>query len=225
MIRILIADDDPNIVRLVALYIKNEGYEVVQASDGEKAMQALEQEQVDLAIIDIMMPKVDGYELCREIRQYYEIPVLMLTAKGETHDKIKGFELGTDDYVVKPFEPMELMMRVKALLRRYKVQSSNEVALGNITMFSLNKEALVNGQKMNLALKEFELLFTFASYPEQIFTRNQLIEKIWGLDYEGDDRTVDVHVKRVREKLKRAHATVEVKTIRGLGYRLEVGNL
>ncbi|WP_270179904.1 response regulator transcription factor [Alkalihalobacillus sp. CinArs1] len=221
MIRVLITDDDPNILQLVSLYMNHEGYHVVQAADGEEALSILASQSIDLAIIDIMMPGLDGYSLCEEIRRYYEIPVLMLTAKGETHDKVKGFQVGTDDYVVKPFEPTELVMRVKALLRRYQVQASKSLQVGNIRMETEKKEVKVNEELVQLPLKEFELLYMLASYPERIFTRQQLIEKIWGFDYEGDDRTVDVHVKRIRDKLKQRDATVSIKTIRGLGYRIE----
>lgn len=221
MIRVLITDDDPNILQLVSLYMNHEGYHVVQAADGEEALSILVSQSIDLAIIDIMMPGLDGYSLCEEIRRYYEIPVLMLTAKGETHDKVKGFQVGTDDYVVKPFEPTELVMRVKALLRRYQVQASKSLQVGNIRMETEKKEVKVNEELVQFPLKEFELLYMLASYPERIFTRQQLIEKIWGFDYEGDDRTVDVHVKRIRDKLKQRDATVSIKTIRGLGYRIE----
>lgn len=216
------ADDDPNILRLVALYIQKEGYEAVQVQDGREALRVLDQQKIDLAIIDIMMPEMDGYELCKEIHRYYHIPVLMLTAKGETQDKVKGFQLGTDDYVVKPFEPVELIMRVKALLRRYQIQASNKLTIGSITLFAANNELEAAGERTLLPLKEFELLYTLASYPNQIFTRNQLIEKIWGLTYEGDERTIDVHIKRIREKLKKVEASIIVRTIRGVGYRLEL---
>ncbi len=222
MVRILITDDDPNILELISLYIRNEGYQVVKAKDGQEAIEHLEKEQIDLAIIDLMMPRVDGYELCQEIRQYYKIPVLMVTAKGETKDKVKGFQLGTDDYVVKPFDPLEIVMRVKALLRRYQVEASHELNVGNVTMNTSKKEIQVEGGKLTMPLKEFDLLYTMASYPEQIFTRNQLIERIWGMDYEGDDRTIDVHIKRIRDKLSRSNATVSIKTVRGLGYKIEV---
>lgn len=221
MIRILTADDDPHILKLITVYLKNEGFRVIEARDGDEALKILEKGRIDLAIIDVMMPKVDGYELCREIRRYYEIPVLMLTAKGEPEDKIKGFQTGTDDYVVKPFEPMELVMRVKALLRRYKIQSSHKLEAGDLVMDSLKKEVLVNGRSLTLPLKEFEILFRMASYPNQIFTRGQMIEQFWGADYEGDERTVDVHVKRVRDRLKETGSAVKITTVRGLGYRLE----
>lgn len=221
MIHILVVDDDPHIQQLITMYIKNEGYEALTADDGEQALDVLASTAVDLAVIDVMMPNMDGYELCREIRRFYEIPVLMVTAKGEVQDKVKGFELGTDDYIVKPFEPVELMMRIKALLRRYHIRASHTIEAGNVTLNETNKTITINGESEMWPLKEFELLYTLTSYPEQIFTRNQLIERIWGFQYEGDDRTVDVHIKRIRDKLKKKGAGISVKTIRGVGYRME----
>lgn len=221
MIHILVVDDDPHIQQLITMYIKNEGYEALTADDGEQALDVLASTAVDLAVIDVMMPNMDGYELCREIRRFYEIPVLMVTAKGEVQDKVKGFELGTDDYIVKPFEPVELMMRIKALLRRYHIRASLTIEAGNVTLNETNKTITINGESEMWPLKEFELLYTLTSYPEQIFTRNQLIERIWGFQYEGDDRTVDVHIKRIRDKLKKKGAGISVKTIRGVGYRME----
>ncbi|WP_027955981.1 response regulator transcription factor [Halobacillus kuroshimensis] len=221
MIHILVVDDDPHIQQLITMYIKNEGYEALTADDGEQALDVLGSTAVDLAVIDVMMPNMDGYELCTEIRRFYEIPVLMVTAKGEVQDKVKGFELGTDDYIVKPFEPVELMMRIKALLRRYHIRASQTIEAGNVTLNETNKTITINGESELWPLKEFELLYTLASYPEQIFTRNQLIERIWGFEYEGDDRTVDVHIKRIRDKLKKKGARISVKTIRGVGYRME----
>ncbi|WP_335871380.1 response regulator transcription factor [Bacillus sp. 2205SS5-2] len=221
MVKILIADDDPSIVKLLSLYIRNEGFDVVTASDGEEALFILEKERIDLAMIDIMMPKVNGYEVCEEIRRYYEMPILMVTAKGESHDKIQGFRYGTDDYVVKPFDPIEIVMRVKALLRRYQIEASHQIEVGNVKLNDATKELKIKEKRLIIPLKEFEIIYTLASYPDQIFTRNQLIEKIWGMDYEGDDRTVDVHIKRIRDKLSSYDATISIKTIRGLGYRFE----
>lgn len=224
MVTILVADDDIHILQLIKLYLQNEGYSIKQALNGREALVILESEKIDLAVIDIMMPEVDGWELCEEIRKYYEIPVLMVTAKGEPEDKIKGFRLGTDDYVVKPFEPIEIVMRVNALLRRYRLQSSQVLQVGELKLDDKTKMAYLKDQPITLPLKEFEILFKLASYPEQIFTRNQLIEQFWGIDYEGDDRTVDVHIKRIREKFRGFTEAFTIKTIRGLGYRLEVTN-
>ncbi|MFS1514278.1 response regulator transcription factor [Chengkuizengella sp. SCS-71B] len=222
MVKILVADDDESIRHLISLYLNNEGYMILEASDGREALNILEKEKINLAIIDIMMPHINGWELCKEIRDLYEIPVLMVTAKGTTEDKVKGFELGTDDYLVKPFDPMELIVRVKALLRRYKVMNSQIIKIGDIQMDAKTKKVSINGDSLTLPLKEFEVLFQLANFPNQIFTRDQLIEKIWGLDYEGDDRTVDVHIKRLRQRIKEKTDMIQISTIRGLGYRLEV---
>ncbi|NDI35002.1 response regulator transcription factor [Chengkuizengella sediminis] len=222
MVKILVADDDESIRHLISLYLSNEGYMILEANDGIEALNILEKEKINLAIIDIMMPHINGWELCKEIRDLYEIPVLMVTAKGTTEDKVKGFELGTDDYLVKPFDPIELIVRVKALLRRYKVMNSQIIKIGDIEMDAKTKKVSINGDSLTLPLKEFEVLFQLANFPNQIFTRDQLIEKIWGLDYEGDDRTVDVHIKRLRQRIKEKTDRIQISTIRGLGYRLEV---
>jgi len=166
---------------------------------------------------------MDGWDLCRELRaNYSDLPLLMVTAKGESADKVKGFNLGTDDYVVKPFDPVELAMRVKALLKRYRITASQTVQLGDILIDRTAFEVRVDNQRIALPLKEFELLYKLASYPSQIFTRAQLIEQIWGIDYEGDERTVDVHIKRLRERFEPLTEQFHIATIRGLGYRLEV---
>ncbi|WLR41357.1 response regulator transcription factor [Bacillus carboniphilus] len=223
MINILVADDDQHILDLVSLYMENIGLRVFKAKDGKEALTIVETKCINLAVIDIMMPNLDGYELCKEIRTYYEIPVIMVTAKSQTQDKIKGFEQGVDDYIVKPFDPMELVMRVKAVLRRYRIQTSRKLTIDNIELDSNTMELIINKEeRLLLPMKEFELLFKLASYPNQIYTRTQLIEQIWGHDYEGDERTVDVHIKRIREKLRPLTSKVQIKTIRGLGYRLEV---
>ncbi|MDP5274882.1 response regulator transcription factor [Chengkuizengella axinellae] len=222
MINILVADDDESIRHLISLYLSNEGYTILEANDGKEALNVLEKGKINLAIIDIMMPRIDGWELCKEIRDLYEIPVLMVTAKGTTEDKVKGFELGTDDYLVKPFDPKELVVRVKALLRRYNVMNSQIIKIGDIEMDAKAKKVFIKGESLTMPLKEFEVLFQLANYPNQIFTRDQLIEQIWGLDYQGDDRTVDVHIKRLRQRMKEKTDMIKISTIRGLGYRLEV---
>ena len=169
-----------------------------------------------------MMPSMDGWELCRQLREDYDMPLLMLTAKGETHDKLKGFQLGTDDYLVKPFEPLELVVRVKALLKRYRIAASQTVQIGDLTMNRKSYEVVVNGEKITLPLKEFELLFKLASYPGKTLSRDSLIEDIWGYDFEGNERTLDVHINRLRERFPEADHSFRIKTIRGLGYRMEV---
>lgn len=217
---ILVVDDDAHIRKLIRLYLENSNYGVVEAEDGEEAIDLLGKHKIDLAIVDVMMPKVDGYELTEDIRSYLDIPILMVTAKGESQDKVKGFRAGTDDYLVKPFDPVELILRVEALLKRYNLTNENIVKLGSTV---IDKEKLVvqtEEDMVTLKRKECELLAVLASSPGKIFTRNQLIEKIWGFDYEGDERTVDVHIKRLREQLENFQ-DITITTVRGLGYRLE----
>jgi two-component system, OmpR family, response regulator len=222
MTQILIVDDDPHIRELLRLLLQNEGFEIREAGDGVEALALLESAKADLVILDIMMPNMDGWTLCRELREHYDLPLLMLTAKGETMQKIKGFELGTDDYLVKPFEPLELVVRVKALLKRYRIAASQTVQIGELLLNRKTYEISVGSNSMTLPLKEFELLFKLASYPGKTFSREQLIEQIWGYDYEGDERTVDVHIKRLRERFPEEVHSFKISTVRGLGYRLEV---
>ncbi|MFB9274527.1 response regulator transcription factor [Cohnella cellulosilytica] len=221
MTRILVVDDDPHIRELVEVFLVQEGFEVVAAADGMHALELLECSPVDLVVLDIMMPRMDGWELCKELREHYDMPLLMLTAKAETTQKVKGFQLGTDDYMVKPFEPVELVVRVKALLKRYRISISQNVTVGNVVLNRQTYTLQVGDQSLTLPLKEFELLFKLASYPGKTFSREQLIEQIWGFDYEGDERTVDVHIKRLREKFPDGQYGFRIATIRGLGYRLE----
>ncbi|NGQ96016.1 response regulator transcription factor [Brevibacillus sp. SYP-B805] len=223
MTNILIVDDDPHIRELVRLFLGNEGFDTLEAANGVEALQLLETAKVDLVILDVMMPEKDGWQLCRELRALYaDLPLLMLTARGETAQKVKGFELGTDDYLVKPFEPLELVARVKALLKRYRIAASRMVQAGDLTLNRETYEAVASGKSMTLPPKEFELLFRLASYPGKTFSRDQLIEQIWGYDYEGDERTVDVHVKRLRERFPEGEHRFRISTVRGLGYRLEI---
>lgn len=221
MAKILIVDDDLHIRELLHLFLSNEGFEVYEAVDGLDALKQLERIQVDLVVLDIMMPNMDGWELCQEIRAFYDLPILMLTAKRETSEKLKGFAMGTDDYLAKPFEPLELVARVKALLKRYQISISQTVEIGNLYLNRKNYVVQVESQESSLPLKEFELLYLLASYPGKTFTREQLIEKIWGYDYEGDERTVDVHVKRLRSRFDQSVVDFQIQTVRGLGYRLE----
>jgi two-component system, OmpR family, response regulator len=222
MSKILIVDDDPHIRELASVFLRNAGFEIVEAADGLDALAKLDSIKVDLFVIDVMMPRMDGWELCRELRQAYDLPILMLTARGETSQKVKGFQLGTDDYLVKPFEPLELVERVKALLRRYKIVTSQTVQVAELLMDRRNFEVTLNGRSLTLPLKEFELLFKLASYPGRTFTREQLIEDIWGYDFVGTDRTLDVHINRLRERFPEDEYSFKITTIRGLGYRLEV---
>ncbi|WP_416147140.1 response regulator transcription factor [Salipaludibacillus sp. HK11] len=223
MNKILVVDDDVNIRKLIRLYLENKNFNVVEASNGQEALDLLSHETIDLAIIDVMMPEIDGIELTEDIRSFLNIPILMVTAKGESQDKVRGFSAGTDDYLVKPFDPVELTLRVTALLKRYNSISTNVIMIGSS---KLDKEQLFvqsSDETVSLKRKECELLSELARSPGKIFTRSQLIEKIWGYDYEGDDRTVDVHIKRLREKLVPI-ADIKITTVRGLGYRLEEFN-
>lgn len=220
-VKVLVVDDDANIRELISIFLSGEGYTVLEAENGREALTLLEENNIQIVVVDVMMPEVDGYELTKEVKKYYDIPILMVTAKGESQDKLKGFDLGVDDYVVKPFDPLEIVARVKALLRRFQLLSDKNIFVGNLTINQVKYEISANDQSITLPLKEFELLMKLASQAGRIFTRNDLIEQIWGLDYEGDERTVDVHIKRVRERLRELKATVEIVTIRGLGYKLE----
>ncbi|WP_341277799.1 response regulator transcription factor [Paenibacillus sp. FSL H8-0537] len=222
MTRILVVDDDPHIRELIGHFLRQEGFEIVEAIDGLDALRMLADVKADMVILDIMMPGMDGWELCRKLREQTDLPLLMLTAKGEASQIVKGFTLGTDDYLVKPFDPTVLVARVKSLFRRYRIQSSQAVKVGDVTLRRDTFECRVGEQDLTLPLKEFELLFKLASYPRKTFTRDQLIEQIWGYDYEGDERTVDVHIKRLRERFPEAEHGFRISTIRGLGYRLEV---
>ncbi|SDM51051.1 DNA-binding response regulator, OmpR family, contains REC and winged-helix (wHTH) domain [Fictibacillus solisalsi] len=222
MIHILIADDDPHIRELLQHHLGREGYMVHVAKDGEEASSLLQTIQIHLAVVDIMMPGKDGYELCEEIRNVYDVPVILLTAKDQLLDKEKGFLVGTDDYMTKPFEPKELIFRIKALLRRYQMVNSERTALNHTVIDRKSYEVYSNGKLIMLPMKEFELLSQLASYPGRIFTRDELIQLIWGADFEGDDRTVDVHIKRLRERFASRTDDFSIKTVRGVGYKLEV---
>ncbi|OXM16927.1 response regulator transcription factor [Paenibacillus herberti] len=221
MPHILVVDDDSHIRELVVHFMEKEGFVTTEAASGREALDRLSETSVDLVILDVMMPGMDGWELCRRLREENgELPLLMLTAKGESMHKIKGFELGTDDYVVKPFDPLELTARVKALLKRSRIAASQQVRIGELTLDRKTFECSIGKQELTLPRKEFELLFLLASYPGKTLVREQLVEQVWGYDYEGDERTLDVHIKRLRDRLENAEH-VEIRTIRGLGYRLE----
>lgn len=219
---ILIADDDANIRELVSLFLTNDGYKTVEAADGQEALAVFSSEPIDLVVLDIMMPVMDGWALCKEIRKAdSDIPLLMLTARGQTWEKVRGFELGADDYLTKPFDPLELSARVKALLKRRRLDAVQRIQLGSVTLDRTTYKVLKGAESLVLPLKEFELLYKLAGTPGQVYTREQLIDQIWGIDYQGDTRTVDVHIKRLRERF----GTVPdfcIETVRGLGYRLEV---
>ncbi|MDD3026723.1 MAG: response regulator transcription factor [Erysipelotrichaceae bacterium] len=219
--KILIVDDEQDIRELIKFYLKKEGFEVFEASNGFEALEILESEYIDLGIIDVMMPKMDGFELVEKMKDIKDVPVIMLTAKSQSKDKLRGFDVGVDDYVTKPFDASELIARVKAVLKRYSINASNIIKI-NETEFDGDKyEIRYSGGTIHLPLKQFELVFELVKSPNHIFSREQLIEKIWGMDYDGFDRTVDVHIKRVRENLKDVPG-FKIVTVRGLGYKAEV---
>ncbi|XRG78220.1 response regulator transcription factor [Rossellomorea sp. GAMAL-10_SWC] len=222
MASILIVDDDPHIRKLLNVLLRDEGFTVFEATNGIEAISVFEDNKIDMLIIDLMMPKMDGFELCREIRNECDLPIIMLTAKGETEQKVRGFKLGTDDYIVKPFEPVELVVRVKALLRRSKISSSKIVQIGSLVIDHGNYKVLNENEVINMPLKELELLFTLASSLGRTYSREQLIENIWGFDYAGDERTVDVHIKRLRERFPEKEFGFKISTVWGLGYRMEL---
>lgn len=217
----LIVDDDPKILEYVSKYIEREHFETIVQSSAENALSYLETHQVDIAIVDVMMGKMSGFELCKILKEDFDIPIIMLTARDALSDKEQAYLTGTDDYVTKPFEVKELMFRIKAVLKRYNVNINNEVSIGNLTLNQSYLEIQSSSKSMNLPNKEFQLLFLLASNPRQVFNRDALIEKIWGFDYEGDERTVDVHIKRLRKRLEKIDASVTIHTVRGLGYKVD----
>ncbi|MBR2568506.1 MAG: response regulator transcription factor [Paenibacillus sp.] len=224
MIHLLIADDDAHIRELLRYSLQQEGYALHEAADGVEASRVLEEHSINLAVIDVMMPNKDGYQLVEEIRSYYDIPVILLTAKDQLADKERGFAVGTDDYLTKPFEPKELLFRIKALLRRYQQVSADKIKLNGTTLDRSSYEVHTQGKLLLLPMKEFELLFTLASYPDRIFSRDELIQLIWGADFDGDERTIDVHIKRLRERFANSADDFTIRTVRGVGYKLEAAN-
>ena len=223
-VKILIVDDDLNICELLRLYAEKDGYEPIVVNDGRQALEALTQHNPKLILLDVMLPKLDGWQVCREIRKTSDVPIIMLTAKGETFDKILGLELGADDYIAKPFDTKEVMARVKAVLRRTynDEESSKTVKYDKLEINLSNYELIVDGKPIDTPPKELELIFHLAKNPNRVFTRNQLLDEVWGFDYYGDSRTVDVHVKRLREKLEGVSDKWSLKTVWGVGYKFEV---
>ena len=225
--KILLVDDDPNIRQLVNLYLEKEGFEVSMADRGDAALKAFRQSPPDLMLLDLMLPGMDGWEVCREVRKTSNLPIIMLTAKDETFDKVLGLELGADDYIVKPFDMKELVARIKAVLRRYQQPEpsaeSKALTFQGLTVNIAQYTVSFKGREIEMPPKELELLHFLASHPNQVFTREQLLEQVWGYDYFGDSRTVDVHVKRLREKLEGGEALGwQIKTVWGVGYKFEV---
>ena len=224
--KVLVADDDKNICELLRLYLVKEGFQVVLAGDGEEALARFSAENPDIILLDVMMPRLDGWQVCREIRKKSECPIIMITAKGETFDKVLGLELGADDYVVKPFETKEIVARIKAVLRRTgKSAAENdikEVSYDKLVVNMTKYELKVDGKVVDTPPKELELLYHLASNPNRVYTRDQLLDEVWGFEYYGDSRTVDVHVKRLREKLEGVSDKWSLKTVWGVGYKFEV---
>lgn len=228
--KILIVDDDENIAELISLYLTKECFDTLMVHDGEKALIAFDTYQPDLILLDLMLPGIDGYQVCREIRARSNVPIIMLSAKGEVFDKVLGLELGADDYIMKPFDSKEMVARVRAVLRRYQAVPKSETAAASrekrvsypgITINLTNYSVVVDGETVDMPPKELELLYFLASSPNQVFTREQLLDQIWGYEYIGDTRTVDVHIKRLREKIK-DHDSWSLSTVWGIGYKFEV---
>lgn len=222
--KILIVDDDQNICELLRLYLAKEGYETLIAHDGEKALELFEQNKPNMVLLDVMMPRMDGWEVCRRIRAQGNTPIIMLTAKGETFDKVLGLELGADDYVVKPFDSKEVVARIKAVLRRCNPEGSGKegvIQFENLSLDMSRYELKVKGKVVEAPPKELELLAYLAGHPNRVFTRDQLLDEVWGFEYYGDSRTIDVHIKRLREKLEGASEQWSLKTVWGVGYKFE----
>lgn len=225
--KILIVDDEENICELVRLYIEKDGFDAIIAGNGNEAIAKFDSENPDLILLDIMLPGKDGWQVCREIRAKSNVPIIMLTAKGETFDKVLGLELGADDYVVKPFEPKELIARIRAVLRRSAAvdenpQNEDELTFDGLKINQSTYEVYIDDKKIEMPPKEFELLYFLAKNTNKVFTRDQLLDEIWGYEFFGDSRTVDVHIKRIREKLDGESRNWALKTVWGVGYKFEV---
>lgn len=224
---VLIVDDEANICELIRLYVEKEGYKAVIANNGEQAIDRFKNARPDIILLDIMLPIKDGWEVCREIRSVSSIPIIMLTAKGETFDKVLGLELGADDYIVKPFEPKELLARIKAVLRRSDIKNTaenienNELSFDGLRINQSTYEVYLDDKKVEMPPKEFELLYFLAKNTNKVFTRDQLLDEIWGYEFFGDSRTVDVHIKRIREKIESEDRSWHLKTVWGVGYKFE----
>ena len=226
-IKIMVVDDDVNIGELLRLYLEKEGYDTVLMTDGAAALEAFDTAKPDLILLDVMMPRLDGWQVCREIRKKSQCPIIMITAKGELFDRVLGLELGADDYVVKPFEAKEVMARIKAVLRRCGVSAEKKarvVEYDNLYINMENYELRVGGKVIDAPPKEMELIYHLAGNPNRVYTRDQLLDEVWGFEYYGDSRTVDVHVKRLREKLEGVSEQWSLKTVWGVGYKFEVRN-
>ncbi len=228
-LKVLVADDDPHVLEFVRLYFEEQQFKLIEAEDGEMALEKVESESPDIAILDVMMPKKDGYEVCREILKKYDIPIILLTAKGDEFDRVLGLEIGADDYITKPFSPRELVARIKAIFRRMQPKKQAEenpftvLEFESISIHLERREVMVGERKIAFRPKEFDLLVFLAKTPGQVYTREQLLTHVWGYDFIGDIRTVDVHIKKVREKLSELKKEY-IHTIWGVGYKFEVGH-
>ncbi|MBQ9354508.1 MAG: response regulator transcription factor [Clostridia bacterium] len=223
--KVLIVDDDRNICELLRLYLQKDGFDTEIANDGSEAIELQKKYNPDIILLDVMMPKLDGWQVCREIRKTSDVPIIMITAKGEVFDKILGLELGADDYISKPFDTKEVIARIKAVLRRTTDKTKNEneeVRFDKLIINLTNYELIVDGKKIDTPPKELELIYHLASNPNRVYTRDQLLDEVWGFDYYGDSRTVDVHVKRLREKLENVSSNWALRTVWGVGYKFEV---
>lgn len=226
---VLIVDDEKNICELIRLYVEKEGYKAIIANDGGSAVEKYKQVQPDIVLLDVMLPVKDGWQVCREIRAVSDVPIIMLTAKGETFDKVLGLELGADDYIVKPFEPKELIARMKAVLRRSEsrkpeAEESSDLVFDGLRIGRETYEVYLDDKKIEMPPKEFELLYFLAKNKNKVFTRDQLLDEIWGYEFFGDSRTVDVHIKRIREKIESDNKSWQLKTVWGVGYKFETND-
>lgn len=221
----MIVDDEKHIAELISLYLTKEGFETREVYDGRKAMDEFYSFKPELVLLDLMLPGVDGYQICTTIRKNSDVPIIMLTARSDTFDKVLGLEMGADDYIVKPFEPKEMVARVKAVLRRYEKSETKEddktVSFDNLKISLNDYTVIYHGESLSFPPKELELLYFLAENKNQVFTREQLLDKIWGYEYVGDSRTVDVHIKRIREKLNKGDESWSIKTVHGVGYKFE----
>ena len=225
---VMIVDDEANICELIRLYVEKEGYKTIIAYDGLSAVEKFKADKPDMILLDVMLPKKDGWQVCREIRATSDVPIIMITAKGETFDTVLGLELGADDYIVKPFEPKELIARMKAVLRRSENRGSSdeveEIDFSDLKICKDNYEVYLDGKSIDMPPKEFELLYYLAKNKNKVFTRDQLLDEIWGYEFFGDSRTVDVHIKRIREKIEGTDRKWQLKTVWGVGYKFEVAD-
>ena len=219
--KILIVEDDGNIRELLRLYLEREGYEITEAANGEEGVELWRKINPDMILLDVMMPIMDGWQVCKIIRKESKVPIIIMTAKGETFDKVNGLEMGADDYIVKPLEMREVIARVRAIFRRLAPEDSGKISFDKLTVDKQAYDLIVDGKRVDAPPKEIELLYFLASNPNRVFTRAQLLDDVWGFDYFGDTRTVDVHVKRLREKLEGVSDNWDLKTVWGVGYKFE----